>query len=105
VKPLRIDPEAEAELLEVARWYAARGGPELQRRLLDDTAAVLDSVRRWPGRFAALNRPKLDPPLRRARVRRFPYALVFVDLPSEIHVLAFAHLRRRPLYWVSRLRP
>ena len=105
MKPLWLDPEAEVELLEVVRWYAERGGPQLSRRLLDDVAAVLESVRRWPGRFAALHRPKLDPPLRRARVRRFPYAVVFIELPNEIHVVAFAHLRRRPLYWVSRLRP
>jgi hypothetical protein len=52
-----------------------------------------------------LHRPKLDPPLRRARVRRFPHAVVFIELSNEIHVVAFAHLRRRPLYWVSRLRP
>ena len=46
MKPLRIDPEAEVELLEVATWYAERGGPDLERRLLDDTAGVLESVRR-----------------------------------------------------------
>lgn len=34
----------------------------------------------------------------------FPYALVFVELPDVLHVVAFAHLKRRPGYWRSRVR-
>jgi plasmid stabilization system protein ParE len=104
VNDLRVDPAAEAELLEAASWYAERGGSSLRARLLDDMAGVLEDVRRWPRRFPGLRRPEIQPPVRRARLRRFPYAVVFVELEAEIRVLAFAHLRRRPLYWVARAR-
>jgi hypothetical protein len=33
---------------------------------------------------------------RRALLPRFPYASVFVQLPSEIRIVAVAHLKRRP---------
>lgn len=40
---------------------------------------------------------------RQATVRRFPYRVVFLEMESEILVVAVAHERRRPGYWRSRL--
>ena len=34
----------------------------------------------------------------------FPYAVIYVCRPDEIVVVAVAHTRRRPLYWLDRLR-
>jgi hypothetical protein len=44
-----------------------------------------------------------DLDVRRCPVRRFPLALVFIEMPDEIRILAAAHGRRRPGYWRSRL--
>lgn len=33
----------------------------------------------------------------------FPYAVIYVCRPDEIVVVAVAHTRRRPLYWLDRL--
>ena len=41
--------------------------------------------------------------LRRARVRGFPYGLLYRVEPSRILIVAVAHLHRRPGYWRSRL--
>ncbi|MCP4594404.1 MAG: hypothetical protein GY842_27045 [bacterium] len=41
--------------------------------------------------------------VRRASLSRFPYALVFIELDEEIRVLAVAHDKRRPGYWLDRL--
>jgi hypothetical protein len=38
-----------------------------------------------------------------ALVPRFPYAVVFIDLGTEVNVLAVAHAKRRPGYWLNRL--
>jgi hypothetical protein len=43
------------------------------------------------------------PPVRRALVRKFPYAVVFITHADAIHVLAYAHVKRRPLYWAHRI--
>ena len=41
--------------------------------------------------------------LRRRRLQRFPYAVVFAESATEYVVIAVMHLRRRPGYWLSRL--
>lgn len=34
----------------------------------------------------------------------FSYTLVFLELKEDIRVIAVAHLRRRPGYWLDRLK-
>jgi hypothetical protein len=41
--------------------------------------------------------------VRRALHPRFLYALVFLELQAEIRVLAVAHAKRHPDYWLNRL--
>ena len=41
--------------------------------------------------------------LRRWQVRRFPYTLFYRDEPERIYVLAVAHHRRKPGYWLNRI--
>ena len=41
--------------------------------------------------------------IRRARLPCFPYAVIFMDLGTEIRVLAVAHAKRRPGYWLDRV--
>lgn len=43
-----------------------------------------------------------DAEIRRRRIERFPYAIVFVESADEYVVVAVMHLRRRPGYWLSR---
>ena len=35
--------------------------------------------------------------------RRFPYAVVYIELDNEIRVLAVAHTSREPGFWRGRL--
>ena len=42
--------------------------------------------------------------VRRYRLSRFPYGIVYAPLPNEIVVVAVMHLRRNPGYWRERLR-
>ncbi len=41
--------------------------------------------------------------IRRARLSRFPYAVIFMALGTEIRVLAVAHAKRRPGYGLDRV--
>jgi hypothetical protein len=36
-------------------------------------------------------------------MKRFPYSVYFIELPTRFRILAFAHARRRPYYWKDRL--
>jgi hypothetical protein len=46
----------------------------------------------------------LDEELRRSRVRRFPYAVIFAADSDALTIVAIAHLRREPGYWRNRER-
>jgi len=41
---------------------------------------------------------------RRYLVRKFPYKIIYSLQQDNIVVLAFAHLHRKPNYWVDRLK-
>ena len=49
-----------------------------------------------------LAREGRQPVIRRALLDRFPYAIAFEQRGDSLMILAFAHLRRRPLYWLAR---
>lgn len=100
--PLRISEEAEAELVDSARWY------EAQREGLgsDFLDAVDSAVMRIAGRprIGSSVPSVADELIRRWPVARFPYHVVYLELPDRLQILAIAHDRRRPGYWVGRLR-
>jgi len=98
---LRWEPEAEAELLEAARWYEAECG--LGEDLLVAVDEAVDRLRGMPEAGLVLPGAPGDLALRRVLVRRFPYAVVYLITPEELAVLAVAHHSRRPDYWRSRI--
>jgi plasmid stabilization system protein ParE len=100
-KPLVTEPEARQELEDAAWWYEQQR-PDLGGRFLNAVAATLDRIVRFPKAGAPV--PYAPPELgaRRAPVKRFPYHVVYLETPQAIHILAFAHDRRRPGYWLGR---
>ena len=102
MKPVRVEPEAKQELAAAAAWYEWRR-EGLGLELVGEVDAVFEAIARSPGRFPIY--PHVAPELgvRRAAARRFPYSIAFVEFPTVVRVLAIAHERRRPRYWVGRL--
>lgn len=53
-------------------------------------------------------RPQLfrmfDPPARRHFGPKFPYALIYLDQPERIWIVAVSHFKQRPGYWKERLK-
>ena len=98
--PLRIADEADAELTEAVRWYemhrAGLGADFLAA--VDEAMARIEENTRTGARVPGVE----DQAIRRVFVRRFPYNVVYMELAGRLHVLAVAHDRRRPAYWVGR---
>jgi plasmid stabilization system protein ParE len=97
-KNIIIEPEAEADLGEAYQWY------ERQRNGLGDDLvlcfeAAIEEIRDSPGSF-----PFVDRNTQRKLLRRFPYFVLYVELPEEISVLGVFHGRRDPKTWRSRTR-
>jgi toxin ParE1/3/4 len=103
VKPVRVEPEAKEELAAAATWYEERRDG-LGVEFLAEVDAVFTAIARNPSRFPLYPRVAPDLVVRRASARRFPYSIAFLELPTVIRALAIAHERRRPSYWVGRLK-
>lgn len=97
MKAFRFHREAEAEFTEAVRYYADIG-PRLGVRFCDEVEAAIADVCAHPARFR-----RIDPPVRRRLLANFPYALLYLDEPDCIWIVAVAPLKRDPGYWRERL--
>ena len=95
---LRIHSLASLELTEAVRWYESKRAG-LGGELLDEFSASITQLTLNP---ESGNPISADQKTRRSLVTRFPYQVVYRARPSEIVVVALAHLKRRPGYWKHR---
>lgn len=89
-RPVIFRPLARLELDEAVRWYEGRK-PGLGLELKEAVDQVLTRVVETPDRFRPVRGV-----VRRALLRRFPYAIHFVPEPRAIIVLAVFHTKRDP---------
>ncbi|HEY3116947.1 MAG TPA: type II toxin-antitoxin system RelE/ParE family toxin [Chloroflexota bacterium] len=100
-KPFRAQDEASEELDHAARWYEERRSG-LGHRFLASVDATLDQIQRFPGAGAPVPEVPKDLPVRQAPVKGFPHQVIYLETTDTIHLLAFAHDKRRPAYWLPR---
>jgi plasmid stabilization system protein ParE len=97
-RTLRTAEPATDELSEAVRWYEARRS-SLGAEFFD---AVVEPFQLITARPEIGPTASADGRTRRVLVRRFPYQVVYRLRPSEIVIVAVAHLKRRPGYWKVR---
>ena len=100
---IRVAREAADELAEAVLWYEGRR-EGLGRELLDSVAATLPVIANRPRAFPRLQDVSETFEIRRALLDRFPFGIVFLVHTGEIRVLAIAHAKRQPGYWLNRVR-
>jgi plasmid stabilization system protein ParE len=90
--------EAEEDIREAREWYQAqRSG--LGDEFIAELDASLQRLQVAPGRY-----PKVHGDLRRALLRRFPYAIYFSATSNDVLVFGVLHQRRSPAVWQRRSR-
>lgn len=89
---------AEIELDQAISWYESQA-PGLGGAFLIEVLSAVERVSSYPDAWHPL-----EEGLRRCRLNRFPYGLIYAVENSDILVLAVAHLHRKPGYWRDRLR-
>ncbi len=102
-RPVRFAEEAAEEVVEAFRWYEARSGG-LGLALIGEVDNAIDRIRESPKTHALVAQVPRSMGARRVLLERFPYAVAFIEEQTEVVVVAFAHLARRPGYWRRRLR-
>jgi toxin ParE1/3/4 len=102
-KRWRIHDEALDEVEGTIDWYEEQRAA-LGLEFFAELRNTLATLREHPA-VSTPDRSSLpDAPIRRRRLHRFPYAVVFVETDAEYVVVAVMHLRRKPGYWLARLR-
>jgi plasmid stabilization system protein ParE len=94
---IRFTPNADAELAEARQWYAHQRADldiEFMERIDDALSRIVSNPHMYPIVYRTL---------RRAVVRRFPFAVFYEVTADEIQVVAVFHSRRDPEVWKSRV--
>ncbi|RFO97755.1 plasmid stabilization protein [Rhodoferax lacus] len=94
---VRLLEPAQAELDEAIDWYEVQA-PGLGDAFLIETLKTIQLIEQFPTAWHPLTAQ-----IRRCRLRRFPYSVIYTRDGSELLVLAIAHQRRKPNYWQGRL--
>jgi toxin ParE1/3/4 len=97
VKPLIIAEEAEHELAGSVAFYENRKsglGLDFERAAQQVLKKIASSPDRWPtDKYGT----------RHYLMQRFPFVVHYLDMPDRIWIVAFAHTRRKPNYWKTRV--
>ena len=93
----KLHPEADLEFVEAVRYYSGIS-PELGVRFYHEMERLFEEVCKTPEHFW-----RFDPPVRRHLSQDFPYAIIFLEKPEHIWIVAVMHMKRRPGYWRERL--
>ena len=88
MKPSRLRPQAEADLIDAAQHYAQAGSPELAERMFDTALAALKPLERMP----AMGSPRLGQlceisGLRAWRVPDFPMQWLYFETADHLDVV------------------
>lgn len=94
---IRLLEPAQAELEEAIAWYAEQA-IGLGDAFLIETLKTFQLIERFPKAWHPLT-----PHIRRCRLRRFPYSVIYTQDDDGVLVLAIAHQHRKPSYWRNRL--
>jgi len=94
---IRLLEPAQAELDEAIAWYAEQA-PGLGDAFLIEALKAFHLIETFPSAWHPLT-----PQIRRCRLKRFPYSVVYTQDEADVLALAIAHQHRRPSYWKTRL--
>ena len=97
MKPAIFHPQASDELAEAVAYYAKKAGG-LGDRFYEVMGRLTVEIEASPRLFRPWRHGT-----RRHFNKRFPYALIYIERPTHLAVIAVAHFKRRPGYWRERL--
>jgi plasmid stabilization system protein ParE len=87
---------AQQELDEAVSFYNLQA-EGLGNSFLIEAVAAIERIRRYPAGWHPLGSE-----VRRCRLRRFPYGLIYRVENDDVLIIAVAHSHRQPFYWRDR---
>lgn len=93
---VRFTPAARNEYIEALEWYAQRA-PGLDDRLRSEFRRLRENMIANPRAF-----PQVRPDVHKAKLRHFPYVVIYRIAGDVLQVAAFFHTSRDPRRWRGR---
>jgi hypothetical protein len=93
----RLHRSARREVAEAIEYYDAQL-PGLGADFAREVDSAITQVLGWPSAWQLV-----EMGLRRYRLQRFPYGVVYRVTGQEILIVAVMHLSRDPGYWTDRI--
>ncbi len=90
-------PEALLEADEAAKFYE-ESQEGLGNRFIESLTDAVNRIRRNPSLYQ-----KIYKNIRKCRMLRFPYGVIFRAQKNRVEIIAVMHLKRKPGYWKSRI--
>lgn len=90
-------PAAEAEFLESVGYYDSSVSG-LGSAFIEEFEALASLISESPKAWQV----ELQPDIRRAPLDKFPLSIIYREKLTGFQILAIAHDRRRPQYWLER---
>ncbi len=97
MKPYSFHPEALLEADVTATFYEEQQGG-LGNRFVESLSDALNRIRR-----SSILYREIDKNIRKCRMLRFPYGVIFRDQNEIVQIIAVMHFKRKPGYWKSRI--
>ena len=96
---LRFHPRVQLDINEVLSCYAERSltAPD---RFWDDLQTRFREIEKQPHRFGFIDEQR---GLRRVRLRKFPYLILYYQSAGGVKVTCVKHEKRHPGFGISRL--
>ena len=95
-EPTWLHPEAITEARAAREWYLLRN-EDAGNAFMAELDAAIEQIERRPHQW-----PPYLSGTRRYLFHRFPFFVVYRETSTRIEILAVAHARRRPGYWLGR---
>lgn len=90
---IRWQTEAVEEVDAIAAFYQGIQ-PGLEQRFLEVLEDALRRIGRRPQMYQTIEKN-----IRRCKLPRFPYGIIFRVKPEHLEIIAVMHLHRQPGYW------
>ena len=91
-----FDPDARREFLAAVAYYESCQ-PGLGERFSEVVEAAARRIGEMPLKYRVIRHP-----FRRCIVPHFPYGILYTIRPEHILIVAIAHAKRKPGYWLKR---
>ncbi len=94
--PVIFDPDAHLEFLSAVQYYEDCQ-KDLGRRFKESIELAVAKIAEAPFRYRVVRAP-----FRRYLIHKFPYGIMYSIEPDHIRIIAIAHTKRKPGYWLKK---